>query len=223
MSNRSISLTDLLHEDLLSVSLREPALLRQLRDETAADPLARMQISPEQGQFMALLVRLMGARRCLEVGVFTGYSSLAVALALPDDGRIVACDVSEQWTAVARRYWDAAGVAHKVELRLAPALETLERLLAAGAAGSFDFAFLDADKESYLSYYECLLELVRPGGLILADNTLWSGRVADPANTEVTTEALRRFNERLRVDERVDLSVVPIGDGLTLARKREAS
>jgi predicted O-methyltransferase YrrM len=223
MSNRSISLTDLLHEYLLSVSLREPALLRQLRDETAADPLARMQISPEQGQFMALLVRLMGARRCLEVGVFTGYSSLAVALALPDDGRIVACDVSEQWTAVARRYWDAAGVAHKVELRLAPALETLERLLAAGAAGSFDFAFLDADKESYLSYYECLLELVRPGGLILADNTLWSGRVADPANTEVTTEALRRFNERLRVDERVDLSVVPIGDGLTLARKREAS
>jgi caffeoyl-CoA O-methyltransferase len=223
MSNRSISLTDLLHEYLLSVSLREPALLRQLRDETAADPLARMQISPEQGQFMALLVRLMGARRCLEVGVFTGYSSLAVALALPDDGHIVACDVSEHWTAVARRYWDAAGVAHKVELRLAPALETLERLLAAGAAGSFDFAFLDADKESYLRYYECLLELVRPGGLILADNTLWSGRVADPANTEVTTAALRRFNERLRVDERVDLSVVPIGDGLTLARKREAS
>jgi caffeoyl-CoA O-methyltransferase len=223
MSNRSISLTDSLYEYLLHVSLREPQLLRSLREETAADPLARMQISPEQGQFMALLVRLAGARRCLEVGVFTGYSSLAVALALPDDGRIVACDVSEEWTTVARRYWAEAGVAHKIDLRLAPALETLQSLLAAGEAGSFDCAFLDADKENYLRYYECLLELVRPGGLILADNTLWSGRVADPANTEAATVALRRFNERLRGDERVDLSLVPIGDGLTLARRREAS
>jgi len=220
MTNRSISLTDSLYEYLLSVSLREPRLLRQLREETAADPQARMQIAPEQGQFMALLVRLMGARRCLEVGVFTGYSSLAVALALPDDGRIVACDVSEHWTAVARRYWDAAGVAHKIDLRLAPALETLERLLAEGEAGTFDFAFLDADKENYLRYYERLLELVRPGGLIAADNTLWSGRVADPANTEVTTAALREFNERLHGDGRIDLSLVPVGDGLTLARKR---
>ena len=220
MTNRSISLTDSLYEYLLSVSLREPAELRRLRDETAALPNARMQIAPEQGQFMALLVRLMGARRCLEVGVFTGYSSLAVALALPDDGRIVACDVSEEWTAVARRYWVAAGIAHKVDLRLAPALETLEGLLAAGAADSFDFAFLDADKENYPSYYERLLELVRPGGLIVADNTLWSGRVADPANTEASTEALRRFNEQLHRDERVDLSLVPVGDGLTLARKR---
>ena len=220
MTNRSISLTDSLYEYLLSVSLREPDLLRRLRMETAALPNARMQIAPEQGQFMALLVRLMGARRCLEVGVFTGYSSLAVALALPDDGRIVACDVSEEWTAVARRYWVAAGIAHKVDLRLAPALETLEGLLAAGAADSFDFAFLDADKENYPSYYERLLELVRPGGLIVADNTLWSGRVADPANTEASTEALRRFNEQLHRDERVDLSLVPVGDGLTLARKR---
>jgi len=220
MSNRSISLTDSLYEYLLAVSLREPDLLRQLRQETATDPLARMQISPEQGQFMGLLARLMGARRCLEIGVFTGYSSLALALALPDDARIVACDVSEEWTSVARRYWAAAGVAHKIDLRLAPALETMAGLLAAGEAGRFDFAFLDADKENYPSYYELALELLRPGGLLVADNTLWSGRVADPANTEATTEALRRFNEQLHRDERVDLSLVPIGDGLTLARKR---
>ncbi len=220
MTNRSISLTDSLYGYLLSVSLREPDVLRRLRDETAALPNARMQIAPEQGQFMALLVRLMGARRCLEVGVFTGYSSLAVALALPDDGRIVACDVSEEWTAVARRHWSAAGVAHKIDLRLAPALDTLEGLLADGEAGTYDFAFLDADKENYLRYYELALELVRPGGLIVADNTLWSGRVADPANDEASTVGLRRFNEQLHRDGRVDLSLVPIGDGLTLARKR---
>ena len=222
MTNRSISLTDSLYEYLLAVSSREPDLLRRLREETAAYPNARMQIAPEQGQFMALLVRLMGARRCLEVGVFTGYSSLAVALALPDDGSIVACDVSDEWTSVARRYWAEAGVAHRIDLRLAPALHTLQGLLAGGEAGSFDFAFLDADKENYLRYYEHALELVRPGGLIVADNTLWSGRVADPANTEATTGGWRRLNARLLADERVDLSVVPIGDGLTLARKRPA-
>jgi caffeoyl-CoA O-methyltransferase len=220
MSRRSISLTDSLYEYLLSVSLREPDLLRQLREETATDPSARMQISPEQGQFMALLARLMGARRCLEIGVFTGYSSLAVALALPDDGRILACDVSERWTAVARRYWAAAGVAHKIELRLATALETLDRLTGSGASGTFDFAFIDADKENYLGYYERVLGLLRPGGLIVVDNTLWSGRVADPENVEADTVAMRHFNERLHRDERVDLSLVPIGDGLTLARKR---
>jgi caffeoyl-CoA O-methyltransferase len=220
MTNRSISLTDSLYEYLLSVSLREPDLLRRLREETAALPNARMQIAPEQGQFMALLVQLTGARRCLEVGVFTGYSSLAVALALPDGGRIVACDVSEEWTTVARRYWSAAGVAHKIDLRLAPALETLEGLLAAGEAGSYDFAFLDADKENYLRYYELALGLVRPGGLIVADNTLWSGRVIDPSNGEAATVALRRFNETLHTDDRIDLSLVPVGDGLTLARKR---
>jgi predicted O-methyltransferase YrrM len=220
MTNRSISLTDSLYEYLLSVSLREPDLLRRLREETAALPNARMQIAPEQGQFMALLVQLMGARRCLEVGVFTGYSSLAVALALPDDGSIVACDVSEEWTKVARHYWSAAGVAHKIDLRLAPALETLEGLLAAGEAGSYDFAFLDADKENYLRYYGLALELVRPGGLIVADNTLWSGRVIDPSNDEATTVALRRFNETLHTDDRIDLSLVPVGDGLTLVRKR---
>lgn len=220
MTNRSISLTDSLYEYLLSVSLREPDLLRQLREETAALAEASMQIAPEQGQFMALLARLAGARRCLEVGVFTGYSSLAMALALPDDGRIVACDVSERWTDVARRHWAAAGVAHKVDLRLAPALETLQALLVAGEAGSFDFAFLDADKENYLRYYEFALELVRPGGLIVADNTLWSGRVVDPSNNAASTVALRQFNERLHGDERIDLSLVPVGDGLTLARKR---
>ena len=220
MSRRSITLTDALHEYLLSVSLREPELLRRLREETASDPSARMQVSPEQGQFMGLLVRLTGARRCLEVGVYTGYSSLAVALALPADGRIVACDVSERWTSVARRYWAAAGVAHKVDLRLATAMETLDALLAAGEAGRYDFVFLDADKENYLGYYERSLALLRPGGLLLADNTLWSGRVADPENAEADTVALRHFNEHLHRDERVDLSLVPIGDGLTLARKR---
>jgi caffeoyl-CoA O-methyltransferase len=169
---------------------------------------------------MALLARLMGARRCLEIGVFTGYSSLALALALPDDARIVACDVSERWTSVARRYWAAAGVAHKVELRLATAMETLEALRAAGEAGRFDFAFLDADKENYAGYYERALALLRPGGLLVADNTLWSGRVADPENAEPATVALRHFNGLLHHDERVDLSLVPIGDGLTLVRKR---
>lgn len=220
MSKRSISLTDSLYDYLLSVSLREPDLLLKLREETAADPAANMQISPEQGQFMGLLARLMGARRCLEIGVFTGYSSLAIALALPDDGRIVACDVSEKWTSVARRYWAAAGVAQKIDLRLATAMETLDRLLADGEAGTFDFAFIDADKENYVGYYERALQLLRSGGLVVADNTLWSGRVADPENAEADTVALRHFNELLHGDSRVDLSLVPIGDGLSLARKR---
>jgi predicted O-methyltransferase YrrM len=220
MSKRSISLTDSLYDYLLSVSLREPDLLLKLREETAADPAANMQISPEQGQFMGLLARLMGARRCLEIGVFTGYSSLAIALALPEDGRIVACDISEKWTSVARRYWAAAGVAHKIDLRLATAMETLDRLLADGEAGTFDFAFIDADKENYVGYYERALQLLRSGGLVVADNTLWSGRVADPENAEADTVALRHFNELLHGDSRVDLSLVPIGDGLSLARKR---
>jgi predicted O-methyltransferase YrrM len=220
MSSRSISLTDSLYGYLLEVSLREPDLLLRLREETAADPMARMQISPEQGQFMALLVRLMGARRCIEVGVFTGYSSLCVATALPADGRIVACDVSAHWTQMARRYWEAGGVAHKIDLRLAPAVETLESLLAAGGAGKYDFAFIDADKTSYVAYYERSLELLRPGGLVVVDNTLWSGRVADPEVADEDTVALRHFNEHLHRDARVDLSLLPMGDGLTLARKR---
>jgi predicted O-methyltransferase YrrM len=220
MSSRTIALTDILYEYLLEASLREPDILLRLREETASDRLARMQISPEQGQFMALLVRLTGARRCLEIGVFTGYSSLVTALALPDDGRIVACDVDERWTAIARRYWAEAGVAHRIDLRLAPALQTLEGLLASGQSGSFDLVFIDADKENYLAYYERSLELLRTGGLVVADNTLWSGRVADPEVADADTVAIRHFNEFLHRDERVDLSLVPIGDGLTLARKR---
>jgi predicted O-methyltransferase YrrM len=220
MSNRSIMLTDSLYEYMTDVSLREPPLLLALREETSELTQRAMQISPEQGQFMALLARLTGARRCLEVGVFTGYSSLVTALALSDDGSIVACDVSEEWTAVARRYWREAGVAHKIELRLAPATETLDDLLAQGRAGTFDFAFIDADKTNYLAYYERTLALLRTGGLALVDNTLWSGRVADPEVADADTVALRHFNEVLHRDERVDLSLLPMGDGLTVVRKR---
>ena len=220
MSNRSIGLNAALYQYLLSVSLREHPVLARLRAETAAHPKVNMQIAPEQGQFMALLTRLIGARRCIEVGVFTGYSSLAVALTLPPEGRLVACDISDEYTAVARRYWDEAGVAGKIELRLAPAVETLDALLEADGAGSFDFGFIDADKEGYPAYYERMLELLRPGGLIAVDNTLWDGDVADPADTSPDTLAIRAFNEALHSDERVDLSLVPIGDGLTLARKR---
>ena len=179
-----------------------------------------MQIAPEQGQFMALLARLMGARRALEVGVFTGYSALAVALALPQDGRLVACDVSAEWTAVARRYWAEAGGAHKIALHLAPALETLAALRAGGEEGTYDLAFIDADKVNYGAYYEACLALLRPGGLVLVDNVLWGGAVADPAVQDAETRAIRAFNERLHGDPRVDLAVLPVGDGLTLARKR---
>jgi len=220
MGNRSISLTDQLYDYILSVSSREPALLARLREETASDPMASMQIAPDQGQFMALLVRLIGARRCIEIGVFTGYSSLCTALAMPDDGRILACDVSEKWTAIARRYWREAGVDHKIDLRLAPALQTLDALLSAGGAGRYDFAFVDADKPNYRGYYERLLELLRPNGLMMIDNTLWSGDVADPDKTDASTVALRDLNAHLHHDERIDVSLTPIGDGLTLVRKR---
>jgi predicted O-methyltransferase YrrM len=220
MSRRTEPLTDELYDYLLRVSMREPEILRRLREETGGLEKAGMQVSPDQGQFMALLVELMGARRTLEVGTFTGYSALVVALALPPDGRIVACDVSEEWTSVARRYWDEAGVAHVIDLRLGPAQETLESLLAEGRQGDFDFAFVDADKVNYQTYFDLALELVRPGGLIAVDNTLWHGRVIDPAVTDGDTEAIRRFNEGLKQDERVTLSLVPIGDGLSLARKR---
>jgi predicted O-methyltransferase YrrM len=179
-----------------------------------------MQIAPEQGQFMALLVQMMGAKKVLELGVFTGYSSLAIALSLPIDGKITACDISEEFTAVARRYWQAAGVADKIDLRIAPALETLERLLAEGQAETFDFAFIDADKQNYDRYYEQVLQLVRPGGLIAIDNVLWSGLVADPTVQDEETIALRAFNQKLSGDERVKLSLVPIGDGVTLALKQ---
>ena len=220
MSNRTISLTDPVYDYLLDVSSREPPVLRALREETWRMSQRSMQIAPEQGQFMALMARLAGAKRCIEIGVFTGYSSLVTALALPADGRIVACDVSEEWTSVARRYWQAAGVAHKIELHLAPATATLDGLLARGQAGTFDFAFIDADKASYLGYYERTLALLRVGGLVVVDNTLWSGKVADMEVNDEDTVALRHFNEVLHRDERVDLSMLPLGDGLTLARKR---
>jgi predicted O-methyltransferase YrrM len=221
VSRQTLGLDARLYEYLLSASLREPPALARLRAETAAHPRAGMQISPEQGQFMQLLLKLIGARRVVEVGVFTGYSSLAMALALPGDGRILACDISEEYTAIARRHWAEAGVSHKLELVIAPALATLEARLAAGEAGSYDFAFIDADKGGYPDYYERLLELLRPGGLIAVDNTLWSGAVADPADQSADTVALRAFNAQLHRDERVDLALLPIGDGLTLARRRE--
>jgi caffeoyl-CoA O-methyltransferase len=219
MSNKTFTLSDELYEYMVNVSLREPELLGRLREETAKDEQANMQVSPEQGQFMSLLVKMLGAKRTLEVGVFTGYSSLCIALALPPDGKIIACDVSEKWTAIARRYWKEAGVSHKIDLRLAPALKTLDGLLDDGYKETFDFAFIDADKENYIQYYERALQLVRSGGLVAIDNVLWSGRVADSKNWENDTIAIRSFNEHLKNDQRVALSMVPISDGLTLALK----
>ena len=220
MSNRTIEMNDALYGYLLHASLREPPLLKRLREETARHPRATMQISPEQGQFMALLARLMGARRCIEVGVFTGYSSLSVALVLPADGYILACDVSEEFTTVARRYWKEAGVERKIELKLAPALETLDTRLQAGEAASYDLAFIDADKSNYDGYYERILKLLRPGGLVLVDNVLWDGAVIDKQDQTEDTVAIRAFNEKLKKDERIALSMLPVGDGLTLALKR---
>jgi predicted O-methyltransferase YrrM len=220
MSNRTLQVTDEIYDYLIDISLREPAVLTELREWTAEHPRYPMQIAPEQGQFMAFLVSLMGARRCLEIGVFTGYSSLAVALRLPEDGSIVACDVSEEYTAVAREFWNKAGVAGKIDLRLAPATETLDELLAAGEAGQFDFAFIDADKSSYPGYFERSIALLRPGGVIAVDNTLWSGRLVDEREQDEDCRALREFNRALHGDDRIDMSLVPIGDGLTLARKR---
>ena len=220
MTLRSQALSEELYGYLLDVSLRDHGTLRRLREETSRLERGTMQIGPDQGQFMGLLLELIGARNVLEVGTFTGYSALAMALALPEDGRVVACDVSEEWTSIGRRYWEEAGVAHKIDLRLAPATETLQALLAEGAAGTFDFAFIDADKTGYDTYYELALDLLRPGGLIAVDNTLWEGKVADAGETDADTEAIRAFNLKARDDERVSLSLVPIGDGLTLARKR---
>ena len=220
MANRTIALSEGLYEYLLDVSLREPDVLRRLREETAMLPAANMQIAPEQGQFMALLVEVMGARNAIEVGTFTGYSSLCVALALPPGGRLVACDVNAEWTDMARRYWAEAGVADRIDLRLAPALETLDALIAEGEAGTFDFAFIDADKKIYDAYFERILTLLRPGGLVCVDNVLWSGSVIDTAKQDAATRAIRAFNKKLHADPRVSLSLVPIGDGLTLVRKR---
>ena len=222
MSNRTIQLDDRTYEYLLAHSLREAPVLAALRAETASHPQVNMQIAPEQGQFMQMLVRLTGARRAIEVGVFTGYSSLAVMLAMPKDGRLLALDVSEEFTAIARRHWQAAGVADRIELVIAQAKDTLDARIAAGESGRYDFAFIDADKGGYLAYYERLMKLVRPGGLIVVDNTLWSGDVANPDNRESDTVALREFNDILHKDPRIELALLPVGDGLTLARIREA-
>lgn len=219
MSRRTLNLDDVLYRYLLEHSLREHPAQSALRAATASHPLAEMQISPEQGQLMALLVRLLGARQAIEVGVFTGYSALTVALALPDDGRLLACDINEGYTRIGRPYWEAAGVAHKIELQLAPALATLDACLAAGAAQQYDFAFIDADKTGYDAYYERCLQLLRPGGLIALDNMLWGGSVARPAQ-DADTAALQALNDKLQRDQRIDLSLVPISDGLSLARKR---
>jgi caffeoyl-CoA O-methyltransferase len=220
MTNKTIGLSDELAAYVVDVGTREPRVLARLREETTALPEHRMQIAPEQGAFLALLVELTGARRCLEIGTFTGYSSTAVAMALPEDGRIVCCDVSEAWTSVARRYWDEAGVARKIDLRIAPATETLDGLLADGAESTYDFAFVDADKTGYDGYYERLLRLVRPGGLIALDNTLWGGRVLDQDADDEDTRALQALNRKLAGDDRISLCLLPVADGVTLARRR---
>ena len=219
MSKQTLGLENHIYQYLLSVSIREPDVLTKLRQETAKHPRNIMQISPEQGQFMALLVQLMGAKKALEIGVFTGYSSLVVALALPPEGKMVACDVSEEYTSIARHYWEQAGIADKIDLRIAPAIATLDQLIAEGEADSFDFAFIDADKSSYDDYYERALQLIRPGGLIAIDNVLWSGQVADSKVQDNRTKKIRALNEKIHKDERVTISMIPIGDGLTLARK----
>lgn len=219
MSNRTIQLNDELYAYLLKSSVHEPAILKELRERTAPLPAARMQISPEQGQFLYWLLQTLGARRTLEVGVFTGYSSLITAMALPATGKIIACDISEEYTAIAREFWQKANVAERIDLHLRPAQETLDNLLQNGQQEQFDFAFIDADKEGYDGYYEAILQLLRCGGVIAVDNVLWSGRVIDPSITDSSTVALRAFNLKLRDDKRVSIAMLPIGDGLTLARK----
>lgn len=219
MSNRYLPLNDELYRYVLAHSLREHPAQTALREATRTHRYAGMQIAPEQGALMALLVQLIGARRAIEIGVFTGYSALSVALALPDDGELLACDISEEYTRIGRSFWEQAGVAHKIDLQLAPALQTLDVRLAAGAAGYYDFAFIDADKVSYDAYYERCLRLLRPGGLIAVDNTLWGGAVARPAESD-DTRALQAFNRKLHGDTRVDMVLLPFSDGLSLARKR---
>src|SRR5580658_2284439 len=215
-----LTIGDELWEYMRRVTLREPALLERLREETAVYPNSSCQISAEQGQFMGLLMHLIGARRTIEIGVYTGYSALSVALALPDDGRIIACDINEEWTSIARRYWREAGVDGKIDLRLAPALATLDGLISSGQGNQFDFVFIDADKTNYANYYERALVLLRPGGLVAVDNVLWYGRVIDSSFDDPDTRAIRAFNHQLRSDDRVWLSMLPVRDGLTLACKK---
>ena len=220
MANRTLDLSEELYNYLLTHSLREPELLAELRHETSQLEMGIMQISPEQGQFMSLLVKILGVRRAIEIGVFTGYSSLSVAMALPDDGELIVCDTNEEWTSIARRYWERAGLSDKVKLKIAPATETLDELVATGQSGQFDFAFIDADKTNYKNYYERCLKLIRPGGVIAIDNVLWSGAVADESDNSEDTIAIRELNDFIHHDDRVELSMLPIGDGLTLARRR---
>lgn len=220
MANQTLGLSTELHEYVVEVGVREPAVLRRLREETAQLAEHEMQIAPEQGALLSMLVELTGARRCIEVGTFTGYSSAAMALALPDDGTLLCCDVSTEWTDVARRYWDEAGVTAKIELRIAPAAETLDELLEGGGRSSYDLAFVDADKTGYAAYYERLVELMRPGGLIVFDNMLMSGWVLDPSADDENALAIASLNRDLAADSRVSICLVPIGDGFTLARKR---
>ncbi len=219
MSKQAFGVDESLYRYILSNSGQESDVLAQLRQETAQMPQAQMQISPDQGQFMALLVRLMQAKKALEVGVFTGYSSLSVALALPPDGKLIACDVSEEYTAIARRYWALANVSNKIDLHIAPAIDTLDRLLQ-DQAGTFDFAFIDADKGNYANYYDRAIQLVRSGGLIAIDNVLWSGRVADNSDQDKITNTIRAFNTKVAQDDRVFVTMLPIADGLTLALKK---
>ena len=221
--NKNVGLDDKLYDYLTSVSLREAELLKRLREETGSNPYAGMQIAPEQGQLMALLIKLTGARKILEVGVFTGYSSLSMALVMPPDGLMTACDIDEQWTSIARRYWAEAGVHDRIDLRLGPALATLDALIAEGRSSSYDFAFIDADKENYDGYYERALELLRPGGLLVIDNVLWGGRVADQTINDADTLAIRALNTKIHHDPRVTLSLIPVADGLTLALKNPSA
>jgi predicted O-methyltransferase YrrM len=219
MFKNALGLPDALYDYILSNSLKEASILTVLREETAQHKQARMQISPEQGQLLSLLVRLMGAKRILEIGVFTGYSSLTFALALPPDGSLIACDISEEYTNIAKRYWQEAGIQDKIDLRIAPALETLDDLLQSGQAESFDFVFIDADKGNYSHYYDRALQLLRSGGLMAIDNVLWSGRVADAQSTDKIVQTIRHFNEKVAQDDRVQVSLLPMGDGITLALK----
>ena len=220
MGKKNLGLDSQVYDYLLSVSVREAEILTKLREETNLLPQNVMQISPDQGQFMAFIIQLLGAKKTLDIGVFTGYSSLVVALALPKDGKVIACDIDPKSTEIARRYWHTAGVTDKIDLCIAPALDTLNRLIAEGQTGSFDFAFIDADKKNYPQYYEKSLKLLRPGGVIAVDNVLWSGRVADSEDTDKRTIAIREFNQKLYSDKRVQISMLPIADGLTLAIKQ---
>ncbi|MGF6554902.1 putative O-methyltransferase YrrM [Pseudomonas sp. S30_BP2TU TE3576] len=220
MTARTLNLDDALYQYLLDVSLRETPLLKRLRDETQALPMARWQVAPEQGQFLALLVKLTGARRLLEVGTFTGYSALCMAAALPADGSLICCDIAGDYNAIARRYWQEAGLAGRIDLRLAPALETLAELERQGQGESFDLVFIDADKANYPGYLEHALRLLRVAGLAVFDNTLWSGRVLEASPESADTRAIQALNRALKDDARVDLSLLPLGDGLTLCRKR---